>query len=429
MKRVILREYDWLGTKPGSGYLINLSDAQLSVLGSMERTWAKGTLEWGRDRVRFAGYCGTVKLGADYFDILPKITDEEDPSIDRVVLVRMLQTVSNLQLSSGDETQASMQNTTILDILIGLFCKTIRDSARRGLPHAYTARSDNLRTLRGKINISHQIKHNICHPENLFCDLEEFQEDNTLNQVLKAALKIAGHHAGSTKTRVSVNSLLDLFIEVSDISASKLNWAGIEKDRRFVGWKAALTQAHWFIDGACPDIYSGKNNSISILFDMSKLFERYVAIEMGHLLNCFGFTIQCQGPLSWLLSREGISRNKTIPDMFVTKDDKPVAIFDTKWKLIKDGSGEAVMAQTDLYQLFTYAKVYHVSAVALVYPGSYDQTSNHLCWKYMDGQTSLYVIRADITTLKCGRQEFRDELFRSGIDRILARAGNVLDSE
>ena len=165
MKRIVVREYDWLGTQPESGFPVVLSDAQVLALGSMERTWAKGTLEWGRDRVRFAGFCGTVKLGRDYFDILPKITEDKDPSIDRSLLVKMLSIVSGLQLSAGDETQASMQDASILDVLIELFCRTIRDSARRGLPHAYTAHSDNLQALRGRICVNHQIRHNLCHPE------------------------------------------------------------------------------------------------------------------------------------------------------------------------------------------------------------------------------------------------------------------------
>jgi 5-methylcytosine-specific restriction enzyme subunit McrC len=426
MKRVVVREYDWLGTVPESGFPVNLSDTQVSVLGSMERSWARGALEWGRDRVRFAGFCGTIKLGTDYFDILPKITEEEDPSIDRSLLVRMLRIVSSLQLSTGDDTQASMQDVSILDILIELFCRTIRDSARRGLPHAYTAHSDNLRALRGKIRVSHQIRHNICHPEMLFCDFEEFQEDNALNQILKAALTIAGRHAGSPGTRISVQSLLDLFIDVSDVPASKLRWAGLEQDRRYIGWKTTLTQARWFIEGECPNIYSGKNDSICILFDMAKLFERYVAIEVGNLLSPAGYSVQCQGPFSWLLSREDMSRYKTIPDIFVTKNGLPAAILDTKWKVLMGNAGEADMAQSDLYQLFAYAKAYHVSDVALIYPSSYGQVLEYGYWKYMDGLTSLYIIRVDISTLKRGRQEFRDELSRSGLDHLLAHAEEAL---
>ncbi|OHD20532.1 MAG: hypothetical protein A2Y38_21275 [Spirochaetes bacterium GWB1_59_5] len=333
MKRVVVREYDWLGTQPESGYPVNLSNAQVCTLASMERTWARGVLEWGRDRVRFAGFCGTIKLGTDYFDILPKITKEEDPSIDRLLFIRMLRIVSSLPISVGEDTQASMQDTCILDILIKLFCRTIRDSARRGLPHAYTMHSDNLRTLRGKICVSHQLRHNICHPEKIFCDFEEFQEDNMLNQVLKAALIIASRHVGSHRTRISLESLLDLFIDVSDVPVSMLRWAGLEEDRRYAIWKSALSQARWFINGEYPNIYSGKNDSICILFNMSKLFERYVAIEVSNILSPTGYSVQCQGPLSWLLSIEDMYRFKTIPDIFVTKGELPIAILDTKWKV------------------------------------------------------------------------------------------------
>ena len=201
--------------------------------------------------------------------------------------------------------------------------------------------------------------------------------------------------------------------------------AGLEQDRRYAGWKAALAQARWFIDGECPNIYSGKNDSISILFDMSKLFERYVAIEVSSLLSPAGYSIQCQGPPLWLLSIGDMSRFKTIPDLFVTKDGRPIAILDTKWKMLNGSTDGADIAQSDLYQLFTYAKAYHVSDVALIYPSSYGQVNDHGCWKYMDGMTSLYVIRTDITALRRGRQDFRDELSRSGLEALFGLARSL----
>jgi 5-methylcytosine-specific restriction enzyme subunit McrC len=425
MKKVSLREYDWLGTNSESGYPIRLTGAQVNILGAYERKWAKGTLEWGRDKVRFAGFCGTIKLGTDYFDILPKITEKEDLSIERTILIRMLQVVFNLQLSTGDQTQVSIQDTCILDVFIELFCRTIREAARRGLPHAYTSQAENLRSLRGKLIVSHQIRHNACHPERLFCDYEEFKEDNTLNHILKAALQIAERHAVSPGTRASARSVLDLFLDVSDIPPRSLRRASLEKDRRYSTWKDALTQASWFLEGECPNLYSGKNDSISLLFDMAKLFERYIAIEVRNLLSPMGYTVQLQGPPLWLLSNNDRSRYKMIPDLHLSMDGHSIAILDTKWKVLSNQAGDSAMAQSDLYQVFAYAKAHQISAVALVYPSSSGEESGKDFWRYMDGRTSLHIISADITSLADGRQAFRDHLFDCGLDDFLqhARAG------
>jgi 5-methylcytosine-specific restriction enzyme subunit McrC len=282
--------------------------------------------------------------------------------------------------------------------------------------------SDNLCTFRGKIQVSKQLQHNICHPEKLFCDFEEFQEDNALNHILKAGLTIASRHAHSPGTRVSVQALLDLFVDITDVPTSKLQWSGLEQDRRYTGWKSALFQARWFIEGECPNIYSGKNDSISILFDMAKLFERYVAIEVGNIISPEGYSIQCQGPPAWLLSGNDTLCYKTIPDIFITKDDHPIAILDTKWKFPKDGSEGFRISQCDLYQLFTYAGAYHVNDVALIYPSCYGETFEYRHWKYMDNTTSLHIIHVDIATLSRSRQEFRDELSRAGLSRVITHA-------
>jgi len=283
--------------------------------------------------------------------------------------------------------------------------------------------SDNLRALRGKIRVSKQLQHNLCHPEKLFCDFEEFQEDNALNHILKAGLVIACRHAGSSSTRVAVQSLIDLFIDVTDVPISQLQWAGLEQDRRYSGWRSALAQARWFIEGECPNIFSGQKDSISILFDMARLFERYVAIEADNILRPEGYSIRCQGPYAWLLSSEGMLRYKTIPDIFISKDSLPIAVLDTKWKVLLDGPEDTGISQSDLYQLFTYARTYHVTDVALIYPSSYGTALDYGHWRYMDGTTSLHIIRVDLATLSRGRQEFRDELVKAGLDRVLASAG------
>jgi 5-methylcytosine-specific restriction enzyme subunit McrC len=429
MKRYVLREYDWIGTAQGSGFSICLSAAQVISLGSAERRWAKGALEWGRDKVRFAGYCGAIKLGDDYFDILPKIAAKDDSSLERSILIKMLQVVFNLQLSAGDETASSLHDTCILDVFIEFFCRTIQEAARRGLPHAYTCHAENLNALRGKLGVSRQIRSNACHPERLSCEFEEFQEDNVLNRVLKAALVIAGRHAGSPGTRVFVKSLLVLFSEVSDVSAVALRWSGLEQDRRYAAWKSALSQARWFLEGECPNLYSGTADSMSILFDMAKLFERFVAIEIKNLLVPMGYSASFQISQWHLLTNEsGQERHRIIPDIFLSKDGVPIGVLDTKWKIPSNNNGTTDSAQSDLYQLFAYAKAYHVAEVALIYPGYFDQGSRPEAWIYMDGKTTLHIINADITLLPQGRDVFRKHIIDSGLINLLQRATMGINS-
>jgi len=418
--RYVLREYDWIGTVHGSGFSICLSAAQVNSLGSAERRWAKGALEWGRDKVRFAGYCGAIKLGDDYFDILPKIAAKDNPSLERSILIKMLQVVFNVQFSTGDETASSLQDTCILDVFIGLFCRTIQEPARRGLPHAYTSHAENLNSLRGKLSVSRQIRSNACHPERLSCEYEEFQEDNLLNRVLKAALVIAGRHAGSPGTRASVKSLLVLFSEVSDVSPVALRWSELEQDRRYASWKSALSQARWFLEGECQNLYSGTADSISLLFDMAKLFERFVAIEIKNLLVPMGYSVILQSS-QWhlLMNEEGQERHIIIPDIYLSKDGVPIGVLDTKWKIPSNNNGTTDSAQSDLYQLFAYAKAYHVAEVALIYPGYFDPGSRIESWKYLDGETTLHIINADITLLAQGRDVFRKHISDSGLFNLL----------
>ena len=48
--------------------------------------------------------------------------------------------------------------------------------------------------------------------------------------------------------------------------------------------------------------------------------------------------------------------------------NRPVAILDTKWKLLDSGNPLASLSSADLYQLSTYASAYRCDQVMLLYP-------------------------------------------------------------
>jgi 5-methylcytosine-specific restriction endonuclease McrBC regulatory subunit McrC len=52
----------------------------------------------------------------------------------------------------------------------------------------------------------------------------------------------------------------------------------------------------------------------------------------------------------------------------VLEGRRPVLILDTKWKLLPDGVGG--VSASDLQQVFTYARIYRVNRIFLLYPGT-----------------------------------------------------------
>lgn len=55
------------------------------------------------------------------------------------------------------------------------------------------------------------------------------------------------------------------------------------------------------------------------------------------------------------------------PDIRIYKDDTSI-IFDTKWKKLRKGDKHFGISQSDMYQMYAYAKRFHTNDVYLIYP-------------------------------------------------------------
>jgi 5-methylcytosine-specific restriction enzyme subunit McrC len=55
--------------------------------------------------------------------------------------------------------------------------------------------------------------------------------------------------------------------------------------------------------------------------------------------------------------------HSTRPDILIRRGDQVACVIDTKWKRFADG-----IAQSDVYQMIAYARLYHCERLVLLYP-------------------------------------------------------------
>jgi len=105
-----------------------------------------------------------------------------------------------------------------------------------------------------------------------------------------------------------------------------------------------------------PNISSGKESMISILFDMNKLWEEYVLKVLKESSPAGMKVLGKRSKLFW-------KSNRLEPDIVLQKNNE-IYIIDTKWKHPnKKASIE------DLRQIYAYGKYWKSNKVMLLYPG------------------------------------------------------------
>jgi len=411
-------EYEWIG----KGERVALSDSQLALLDHLCGTLPGNVIEWQRNRFRFCGYCGVLQLGSLTLEILPKIHGTElTPGKSRELLIRMLSAVQKLELHNTGCAELNLQKHVLLDIFILSFAEKLQKLLRQGMSHTYVAREETLRLIKGKIAIPDQLRCNHSRHDRIACCFDEFQADNLHNRIIKAVLVRLSRFAHSHKVRLVLEQLCGIFSDITDYFPVEDDWTRLAFDRTNRDWEEILNQCRWFLKGMSPDVISGEARSLSLLFSMNALFEEYIAIELKKSIGD-RYEVLAQKPQKKLLSNDDGNQLFTMkPDLFIRcrKTNNPVAILDTKWKLLNGEDRKMGISQADLYQMYTYAGSYGVDRVVLIYPLQGGLSHLDSSWRFADQKRSIAVCQIDLHILLKSREVFRS-VMSDQIHRLLS---------
>ena len=320
-------------------------------------------------------YVGVISIGDSAIEILPKIEglneDSNAPQV-RHNLAKMLVTALDIAVLEGDIANMAKQGT-VLEVLIRLFCKYLWNALRQGMVRRYEPYEDDLVVLRGRLDIARQLRANSAKSHILSCRFDEFTEDTPINQIFKAALRLLVRLAGSYETQRLSAELLNCFQEVADVHRSFLPWHRVKTDRLTDRFEPLLKLARMFIENTPPDVTAGTSVGFALLFDMNKLFEEYVGRMCQRVFMKDSIRVTLQGPSEYLVQRDRANMVFGLrPDVVAREGQNYSWILDTKWKRLDGEISKEGVSQSDMYQMYAYAKRYDVAKVVLLYPHHFD---------------------------------------------------------
>lgn len=334
-----------------------------------------GVLEHGRTALRARGVVGVIAADGCALEILPKIdTPGEDGAAAqgsiRRRLVHMLGVALDLRVDAGRLTPLDWQRQTLLDILIPLFADKLTDAVRRGRPRRYLPHENDLTALRGRLDIGRQFTRLAADPSRLACRFDALTPDIALNQVMRAAVTRLARVARHSDTKRRLAELAFAYADVRDIAVKSLPWHEVVLDRTDGRWRELLGLARLLLGERFQTTSAGTGQGFSLLFEMSALFESYVARLLARALTGSGLRVVAQGGHLHCLTdgERGLFRTK--PDILIKRGAETVRILDTKWKRIAariDDPKQGV-SQADVYQMMAYGQLYACPRLTLLYP-------------------------------------------------------------
>jgi 5-methylcytosine-specific restriction enzyme subunit McrC len=219
---------------------------------------------------------------------------------------------------------------------------------------------DNLGFLKGKLNVGKQVRHNFINKHKFFCEYDEFMLDRPANRLLHSALLKVKNFVRSSVNQKLLQELLFVFHEIPKSSDHKLDFTRLQQDRGMNYYQTPLEWCRLILNGFSPQTMKGSTNAASLLFPMEKVFEDYVAKVLKEQLarKHPELTLSTQASGQYLATYDNRGKFSLRPDLLIQLGPINKVVLDTKWKLLDSSVTHSNISQSDVYQMFAYAKKY-----------------------------------------------------------------------
>lgn len=335
--------------------------------------------------IRFNEHVGVIQVGKLLIEVLPKADNskasEDEETKWRNTLIGMLRAVHGFEINTTSESALKIKPNTILDLYFSLFIKEIAFLLHSGLAKKYRQTEGNVCALKGNLLFGKHIQKNITHGERFYVRHTVYDVGHLLHIILYKTLNLLKMINTDNRLQGKIASLLLSFPPMPDIKISGAIFSKIEYNRKTQRYKKAIDIAKMLLLQYHPDLSSGRNNVLALMFDMNVLWEQFVYVSLRKHKG-IGNIVTAQ-PLKDFWKPEAGRKSKMKPDIVFEKTTGDKIVLDTKWKNLNGYNP----SPDDLRQMFVYYEYYEANKVGLIYPGEkYNKMSGKFLQK--DGKES-----------------------------------------
>ncbi|AKB50714.1 hypothetical protein MSBRW_1461 [Methanosarcina barkeri str. Wiesmoor] len=262
------------------------------------------------------------------------------------------------------------------ELLIYLFARQIHEVISTRPFSAYEEVQEALFTPRGRINFDRyvtRISYGNCHL--IDCDYEPFVFDNLLNRIIKYCTRLLLSKASIIETQRILNEIIFMLEDVDDQVCFAQQLQTLRIPSIYSDYEEIIQICGMILENQAYSCAEYEMKNWSLLLPMEYIFEDFIA---GYVQKYFSGTFKVEPQKSDLYLHTNPNTFNLQHDILLTnKKTGEQIIIDTKykprWNLEKSDSKKGI-AQSDMYQMISYAYRRGTNKVLLIYPN----TSNEL---------------------------------------------------
>lgn len=306
--------------------------------------------------IRFTSYVGVIQCGNLCVEILPKL-DRWLPTTDAIqgCLIQMLKASRFLKIDTHKSPFIALKSLPLVDLFWKFYLEEVVRLLQEGLVRSYRREEGWKPYLKGKLELSQQLRSGQS-VKGFYTYATTYDYNHPLNAILYGALLVLRRLPLSSSNQQLLGQVMNRFPKV-DYAAQLLH----KLYPPALDWKTArywdaLFLARMILQDNGPDVRSGTQPGVALIFDMNALFETYI----------YQMLIRDkpeEARVSYQEQRFFWQKRRIRPDIVCQWKDKRVVI-DTKWKMLPKGQPPI----EDLRQMYVYNKYFRASKGILLYP-------------------------------------------------------------
>jgi 5-methylcytosine-specific restriction enzyme subunit McrC len=290
--------------------------------------------------VKSKNYCGFLQAKEESYFIAPKISDTNEQNLN--IFIYMVIFAYDIKINNIDIINSTTTPHKIFELFIKLFSDNLLNELKKGVFKEYITCQENLKVLKGRYIVEKNF--NNFYNQNIYCEFDEFSEDNELNRFFLYAIK----EFKKFSAYPNLHRCEAILSEVSHQSFD-INRLNIHFNRLNARFKQSFELALMILKKLTPLTQKDTQKSFAFLFDMSEIFEKFVARLCKEIYS--DTKIQTE-------KRFGSLHLK--PDIILNNK-----IIDTKYKKLNSRDN---LVTNDKYQMFTYGINFGIKETMLLYP-------------------------------------------------------------
>lgn len=281
---------------------------------------------------------------------------------DKSILIKNIYYMLSYAFQTLNQGEYESIGTEKFDKLHNLFAailsKGIGRQIKQGLYREYHLLSEDLPTLRGKIDMQATARNFIARKHLLTCEFDDLTENNLLNQILKTTVMLLIRHSEvDDEYKADLKKEMLFFSTVDEIDPTTIKWNSIRFHRNSGSYRMLISFCQLIIEGMLLTTENGEYKLVSFIDEqrMSRLYEKFI---LEYYIKEHPEIKTSSSQIEWALD-DGVGTLLPVmqSDIMLSCGNK-ILIIDAKYYTHTMQSQYEVQSlhSSNLYQIFTYVK-------------------------------------------------------------------------